>query len=214
MRLENDSYYINYHQNDSDKEYAAMAHFIVVWDDGYISDTYGFKQNWMNFEDACWSGVEPNDNKKGKRILAEQYKNWEKRVADCKNQIIKIVKETSTPLDKINEGDYLYLPLNNNPSKEETDATLKYYLLHITNADSKKLEATEIWVDKYDISSGSEAESIEWLSDILDQSMRITKEAYDYAAELIAKTSAEILSEIKKEFERQTLKPNSKGKGY
>ena len=74
MRLENDSYYINYHKDVSGKELASMAHYFIVWDDGYISDTYGFEQNWMNFEDACWSGVEPNDNKKGKRIQAEQYK--------------------------------------------------------------------------------------------------------------------------------------------
>ncbi len=59
MRLENDSYYIDYKVESSKDEYASIRHYIFVWDDGYLLDTYGFQKNWINFEAASWGGVPP-----------------------------------------------------------------------------------------------------------------------------------------------------------
>ena len=188
MRLESDSYYIDYIAKNGNKEYASIRHFIDVWDNGYISDTYGFEQNWMDFEDAIWTGVHIDDKNKGKRIDKHLYNNWVERVTDCRNRIVEMADNTASKKDDVRVGDYLYF------SKIEKDGKYRYWLLYITNVALNSIKGTAISIDKYNIIYHSEPKHLEQYK-IIYQSRRITKEVFDQAAELIVKTSADILAE-------------------
>ena len=193
MRLESDSYYIDYMVKSDNKEYASIMHFINVWDNGYISDTYGFEQNWMDFEDAIWTGVSIDDRNKGKRIDKQLYNNWVKRVTDCRNRIVEMADNTSSEKKEVRVGDYLY-----NARNVKDD--YRYWLLHITEISADSIMGATVYIDRYDIINHPEPEHLEQYG-IIDQSRRITKEVFDLASELIAKTSEEILEEIKKQFQ-------------
>ena len=63
MRLENDSYYINLLITPNGEELAIAEHFIEVWCNGFRVDTYEFSLNRIDFEDASYNGVNPDDNR-------------------------------------------------------------------------------------------------------------------------------------------------------
>ena len=197
MRLESDSYYIDYKAKSGKDDYASIRHFIDVWDGGYISDTYGFEQNWMDFEDAIWTGVSLDDGNKGKRIDKQLYGKWVERFANCRKEIIEMADNASSEKNEVHVDDYLYF------SENEKDGKYLYWLLHITNIAPNYIMGTAISIDKYAIINHIEPEHLEQYG-IIGQSRSITKEVFDRAAELIAKTSSEILAEIKKEFESRT----------
>ena len=188
MKIENDSYYIRYEADNCEDEYASITHFIDVWDNGYRLDTYGFCPNRMNFEAACWNGVTPDDKDEGKRIDKQLYCKWEKMVIDCKNNIIEKADKSSSKLGEVHVGDYLYFTRKDKPL---------YWLLHITGINESSIKGATIYFDRYDIINHPEPEHIEQYG-IIDQSRLITKEVFDYASELILKTTTEIMAEIKK----------------
>lgn len=66
MRLEKDSYYIKHWITPNGEESARADHYIEVWSDGFYVDTYGFSPNRIDFEDASYNGVNPDDKNKKK----------------------------------------------------------------------------------------------------------------------------------------------------
>ena len=167
MRLEKDSYYINLWITPNGEELAIAEHFIEVWSNGFRVDTYEFSPNRIDFEDASYNGVNPDDKNKGKRILKRYYDRWEKRVMDCKTEIERIATNNSSPYEKAwSVGDYLYFPLKEIYAQLEAEELEEEGLLeddldegtyegpelclaHITKADPEKPEGTMVCLDKY-----------------------------------------------------------------
>jgi len=90
MRLDKDSYYI-YYRTDRDEEIAHMSHYIDVWDNGFSVDDYNIACNYIDYEDADWNGISPDDSRAGKRILKRYFDRWVKRINDCKKEIEQMV---------------------------------------------------------------------------------------------------------------------------
>ena len=112
MKLYKDTCYINFHIHSDGSASAGMTYFKDIWENGYAIDTFDFSQNRMDFEDASWHGIDPNNSYEGKRVPKTLYNRWKRRVNDCKSEIERIANENSTPLEKPwTIGDYLYFPL-------------------------------------------------------------------------------------------------------
>lgn len=208
MKLDKDSYYIKYCVSSNGSEHSRMTHYKDVWSNGYWEDTYLIDQEGIYFEDASWSGIDPDDSRAGKRILKRYYDRWEKRVIDCKTEVERIAKENASPLEKACQaGDYLYFPLKEIYAKldaeeleeeleEETYDGLELYLVRITNADPDKLEGLGIHIDKNWVRVDSQPKPIPYL-DFMEQGLHIPKNVYERAKNLISSLTLEIIEEIK-----------------
>ncbi len=137
----------------------------------------------------------PDDKNKGKRTDKQLYNDWVERVTNCRNRIIEMADNVSSGKGEVRVGDYLYF------SEIEKD-DYRYWLLYITEINADYIKGSTIYINRYDIINHPEPEHIEQYG-IIDQSRSITKEVFDCAAKLIAKTSTDILAEIKEEFERK-----------
>lgn len=214
MRLEKDSYYINLLITPNGEELAIAEHFIEVWSNGFRVDTYEFSLNRIDFEDASYNGVNPDDKNKGKRILKRYYDRWEKRVLDCKTEIERIAKNNLSPYKKAwSVGDYLYFPLKEFYAQLEVEELEEEGLLeddldegayegpelclaHITKVDSEKPQGTMVCLDKYRIEVVSKPRPIPYL-DFTGQALSISKDVYERAESIISEVSSIILEEIK-----------------
>lgn len=214
MRLEKDSYYIKHWITPNGEESAMADHYIEVWSDGFYVDTYGFSPNRIDFEDASYNGVNPDDKNKGKRILKRYYDRWEKRVMDCKTEIERIATNNSSPYEKAwSVGDYLYFPLKEIYAQLEAEELEEEGLLeddldegtyegpelclaHITKAGPEKPEGTMVCLDKYCIEVVSKPKPIPYL-DFTGQALSISKDVYERAENIIYEVSSVIMEEIK-----------------
>ena len=213
MRIDDDSYYIKYH-NEHDEERALMARYIEVWDNGYSVDDYTIHSNYVGFEDAIWNGIDPDDVNAGKRILKRVFDRWVKKINDSKKEIEQLVKKKSTP----NEGEWSvgccyyyptkeiiiaeYLEEFDEDITEEEGNEPDVCLFEITDIQpGKSPQGRVILVNKYTMSYDTEIEGIkEYDVDRIEKSRCISKEIFDNVASLITSVSSEILEEIKKEF--------------
>lgn len=207
MKLHKDTCYINFHVHSDGSESAGMTHFKDIWENGYAIDTYDFSQNRMDFEDASWNGIDPNNSYEGKQVPKTLYNKWKCRVNDCKSEIERLANEKSSPLEEPwNNSEYLYFPLKEliDWSEEEfPDEGPVLCLVHVTNNNSDNPEGTTVSIDDYCTMYTPKPEPIiDFLGDFLDKPLCIPKEVFDYAANLIAKVSSEILEEIKTEFKQ------------
>ena len=215
MKIDNDSYYIRHDINKDGGEITNMTHFIKVWYNGFMNDTYFFYQNRISFEDAVWTGVNPDNCHTGKRILKRCYDRWEKRIKDCKNNIESIAKNKSFPFENNwNVGDYLYFPykeilaeLDRLEGSDLLDDDENYdspdlCLVHITNKNGDTPVGTTIHIDKYECWNDTEEKTLECYLDDMDKAFCISKEVYNYASNLISNVSSEIIIEIAQTYKK------------
>lgn len=214
MKLDKDSYYIKYWVDSEGSDHARMTHYKDVWSDGFYIDTYCFSQHRISFEDASWSGVDPDDRHEGKRILKRYYDRWEKRVNNCKTIIEQLVEDNALPYENNwSVGDCLYFPLKEIYAKldaeemeeeglgvedldEEPYDGPELCLVQITKADHEEPEGKMILIDKYWVGVDSQPKPIPYL-DFMEQSLRIPQNVYERAKSFISSVTLEIIKEIK-----------------
>lgn len=212
MKLDKDSYYIKYWVNSNGSEHAGMTHYIDVWSNGYLEDTYLFDREGIYFEDASWNGIDPDDSHAGKRILKRFYVRWEKRVIDCKTEVERIARENASPLVKAcSVGDCLYFPLKEiyaqleeeepeeeleEELEEETYDGPELCLFQITNADPVKLEGLGIHIDKNWVRVDSQPKPIPYL-DFMEQALGISIDVYEQSKSIVSTVSSGIFEDIK-----------------
>ncbi len=220
MRLEDNTYYVNYSTYKDGREGASMCHYIKVWDNGFWIDDYGIDENGFSYEDASWTGINPDDSLAGKRIKKRKFETWVRIMEAAKNRIEEIVKANcpTTPIDReLKIGDYLYYPFKEifaeelaaereefgdeeDYNEEDYEEDRKYegpdlMLFHITDIKDKEICGTRIIVDEWDTSYRPEPD---WRDlEYEDKAFFITKEVFEEALRLIRSSVAAILPKIK-----------------
>lgn len=210
--LDNDSYYLRYFVNSIGEETAYICHYKEVWENGFTSESYTIEDNYMEFEDASWNGLNLSKQNFGTRILRTHYNRWEEIFNMCRLNIERTVLSAAKPYDKdFQEGDYIYVDYKGILSDEEDGYggkdipdEQKYdgpdlLLLHILKQSSNNIEISEIIIDEYDIRI-KENSSFD-MSDYIDEINHlyyITKETYDKSLDIINRTYKELMSDMKK----------------
>ena len=202
MKIDEDSYYINYYIKDG-KEYARMSHYKEVWDNGFTVDDYVISDCYISSEDACWNGVSPT-LKEGTRILAKQFNQWVNEIKNAKTSLIRIGKKSSSLIvKKLKKGDCLLCLPFNDDTDEGVDFNW-YSFLEVTHVDNKKIKAKEVLLDeqhfyyhKYlvylTLEEGYRLDTI-LKKDLV---LLVDKNVFNRSIEIIRQLSNKIMSEIK-----------------
>ena len=71
MKIEDDTCFIK-HFARSDEEWVSLEHFLEVWEDGFSVDFYSIGSERIYYEDAAYSGINPNMIDGGTYIMKKQ----------------------------------------------------------------------------------------------------------------------------------------------
>ena len=200
-RIDENSFYLSYTVNPKGEESAYLVHFKEVWDNGYTIDSYTFWNKRIGFENASWTGVNPNVLNLGTRILGRYFYRWSKLVEDCKFDIEKMVKKSSTPYNnEWQDGDYLYIDMTSILAEDNADDYKgpDFYLVRLTDSNPENPMGVDIVIDKYDLYYKNEPSSQKEFLDYFQWIYNIPKETYDNAKNMIDKVYTELMSEIRK----------------
>ena len=201
-RIDENSFYLRYTVNPKGEESAYLVHFKEVWDNGYTIDSYTLGNKRIGFEDASWTGVNPNVQNLGTRILGRYFYRWSKLVEDCKFEIEKMAKKSATPYNnERQDGDFLYIDMAYKLAEEDNDDDYNgpdLYLVRITDSNPENPMGVDIVIDKYDLYYKNEPSSQKEFLECSQWIYNIPKEIYDNAKNIIDKVYSELMMEIKK----------------
>ena len=211
MKIDDDSYYIRYKSDEKFGESAAFTHYIEVWDNGFAIEQYLIEKDDIDWEDAEWTGIDPDKIDIGKRILRRYYDRWEKRIVECDKTIEQLVKKSASPYNgNLAVGDCLYIPLKeihiatyleefDEDVSDEFGDSPYYCLVKVTSVEPVP-QGNVIFVDEYWTMNKNEPFK-EYVMNNVGKSLSIPHEVFDRAANLITKVTTEILAEIKQMYE-------------
>ena len=85
--MENDSYYIKYHNNNGN-ESASFCYYYDVHKDGFSFKDYTIYDNDISYEHGGWSGKSPYSFDCGMQITARKFHRWADEIERTKKTII------------------------------------------------------------------------------------------------------------------------------
>ena len=202
MKLEENSYYIQYYINKG-AEYASISHYGEVWDNGYTVDVYNIGDSCIYFEDASWNGVSITLKNK-KQILSREFNNWVKEIETTKKLLINMGRNARISYaEDIKKGDSLFCIVP--PYDEEEEC---YYFLEVIDKDNEKIAVRYLSIDKYyfnyNNSKHTTIEEDNWLDiPIKAKTAFLIKETvFNKAINIFQQLTKKLISEIKREYEK------------
>jgi hypothetical protein len=108
MKMENDSYYIKYHNNNGN-ESASFYYYYDVHKDGFSFKDYTIYDSDISYEDGGWSGKSPYSFDCGMRITARKFHRWTDEIERIKKKIIELGKGAGiATVNELKEGDCVF----------------------------------------------------------------------------------------------------------
>lgn len=202
MKIDANSYYLSYITR-SGEDIACLEHYGNVWDDGYSVDTYILKNKNFFFEDACYSGFDPDSQNPGIRISGKQFHYWVNKLTGCKEKINDISKKYATPCNQSLEmGNCLFIDVGGIISHEEDIIETEsrepdLVLVNITDNNMSKVGGPSILVNKYELCYDEEVFPLHEYLDCKNHIYCIPKDVYDKARSLIDSVISELMVEMK-----------------
>ena len=219
MKIDENSFYLRYIIRSGAEDSACLEHYVNFWEDGYSVDTYILENKCVYFEDASYSGFDPDIPSSAIRISEEQYHYWVNRIAGCKEMINYFSKKYATPRNHPLEiGDYLFIDMKGIISHDEDIIEIQsrepdLILVNVVDNDTSKAGGPTILVNKYDLCYDENVLPLYEYLDCKNHVYCIPKEVYDKARSLIDYAYSELMAEMKNcIINKKTLREEKYGK--
>ena len=207
MKMENDSYYIKYHNNNGN-ESASFCYYYDVHKDGFSFKDYTIYDSDISYEDGGWSGKSPYSFDCGMRITARKFHRWTDEIERTKKKLIELGKGAGIiTVNELEEGICVFCNIPPYDPEDEYDKEW-FCFLEIISVDNEYISAKEIMIDPNYFKSSKEVIKIKkedesWLSEALKKNWvkLIDKSVFLRATEIFNPLPKKIMAEIKKEVE-------------
>ena len=207
MKMENDSYYIKYHNNNGN-ESASFCYYYDVHKDGFSFKDYTIYDSDISYEDGGWSGKSPYSFDCGMRITARKFHRWTDEIERTKKKLIELGKGAGIiTVNELEEGICVFCNIPPYDPEDEYDKEW-FCFLEIISVDNEYISAKEIMIDPNYFKSSKEVikmkkEDEYWLSEALKKNWvkLIDKSVFLRATEIFNPLPKKIMAEIKKEVE-------------
>ena len=208
MKMENDSYYIKYHNNNGN-ESVSFCYYYNVHKDGFSFKDYTICDSGISHEDGGWSGKSPYSFDCGMRIAAKKFHRWVDEIERTKKKLIELGKGAGiATVNELKEGCCVFC--NIPPYDPEDEYDYEWFCFwEITSVDNDIIHAKEIVIAPYSFSCSNGVTRIEkreeeyWLNDALENGCikLIDKSVFIRATEIFKPLPKKIIAEIRKEVE-------------
>ena len=208
MKMENDSYYIKYHNNNGD-ESASFCYYYDVHKDGFSFKDYTIYDNDISYEHGSWYDKSPYSFDCGTQITARKFHRWTDEIERIKKKIIELGKGAGiATVNELKEGDCVFCNIPPYDPEDEYDKEW-FCFWEITSVDNDIIHAKEIVIDPYSFGYSKGVTRIEkreeeyWLNDALKNGCikLIDKSVFLRAVEIFTPLPKKIMAEIKEEVE-------------
>ena len=207
MKMENDSYYIKYHNNNGN-ECANFCYYYDVHKDGFSFKDYTVSDCDICYEHGSWYNKSPYSFDCGTQITAIKFHRWADEIERIKKKIIELGKGAGiATVNELKEGDCVFC---NIPCDPEDEYDYEWFCFwEITSVDNDIIHAKEIVIDPYSFRCSKGVTRIEkreeeyWLNDALKNGYikLIDKSVFLRAVEIFDPLPKKIIAEIKEEVE-------------
>ena len=208
MKMENDSYYIKYHNNNGN-ESASFYYYYDVHKDGFSFKDYTIYDNDISYEHGGWSGKSPYSFDCGMQITARKFHRWADEIERTKKKIIELGKGAGiATVNELKEGDCVFCDIP--PYDPEDKYDYEWFCFwEIISVDNDIIHAKEIVIAPYSFRCSKGVTRIEkreeeyWLNDALKNGCikLIDKSVFLRAVEIFTPLPKKIMAEIKEEVE-------------
>ena len=206
MKMENDSYYIKYHNNNGN-ESASFYYYYDVHKDGFSFKDYTIYDNDISYEHGGWSGKSPYSFDCGMQITARKFHRWADEIERTKKKIIELGKGAGiATVNELKEGDCVFC--NIPPYDPEDKYDYEWFcFFEIISVDDDSIRVKEFNIDPYNFGGGKKIikmikkEHEHWLNDALEDGCikLIDKSVFLRAVEIFTPLPKKIMAEIKEE---------------
>lgn len=177
MQIEEDSCFIKHHPHPI-MESVALMHFKDVWFNGYTVDDYTINIEGIYYENAAHNGINPAKIDAGTYIMKKQFLRWKKQIQQAKEAAVKMMRKTSTKVERDYEvGDFI-LFIWEDDSLEDYRNYFDYYGIKIVDIKDDNIWGQNVCISEHEFDSIDKIVRFEDIKDIQNNSYLITAEAF------------------------------------
>lgn len=207
--MENDSFYIKYHNNNSN-ESASFCYYYNVHKDGFSFKDYTIYDNDISYEPGSWYDKSPYSFDCGTQITARKFHRWTDEIERTKKKLIELGKGAGiATVNELKESDCVFCNIPPYDPEDEYDNDEWFCFFEIISVDAAYIRVKEIMIDPYNFGGGKEIEKMikkeqeHWLNDALENGCikLIDRSVFLRAVEVFEPLPKKIMAEIRKEVE-------------